>query len=165
MWIILLIVLMAAAAVHSRLAAGKSRTPPSELFLVYLLAGYCGIAPIITGLALFVAPPDWQIALMPRAQPGNPLTAWFAVLWLGMGAIGTLTIWLRGVYLVAPMVGWSIFWGGATFAHAIHDPTDAHPLTAVGFTHIFIAHGLIAILLVAFGVVSWRGRRQTGGTV
>lgn len=162
MWIVLLIVLMAAAAIHSKLAAGSGRTRASELFLVYLLAGYCGLAPIALGLATFIASPEWQIAHIPRVQPGNPLMTWFALLWLGMGAVGTLSIWLRGPYLIAPLVGWSIFWGGATFAHVAHDPSEAHPLTAHGFAHIFVAHGLIAILLIGLGIATWRGSRQAG---
>lgn len=157
MWIILLIVLMAAAAIHSKF--GKSGTPAPELFLVYLLAGYCGIAPIAMGVAMLVASPEWQLAHLPRVQPGNPVMTWFAFLWIGMGAIGALSIRFRGTYLIAPLVGWTIFWAGGNLAHIIHDPSDGHPLTVHGFLHLFVAHGLIALLLVGFGVAMWRRTR------
>jgi hypothetical protein len=152
MWAILLVSLMVAAAIHSRF----STTRKSELFLVYLLAGYCGIAQIAFGLAMLLAPAEWQLAHMPRVQPDNPAMTWVAFLWIGMGTIGALTIWLRGIYIVAPLVGWSIFWSGATLAHSIHDG----PITVLGFLHMFAVHGLIAILLVSLGLAFRRKFRD-----
>ena len=151
MWIGFLVALIVAATIHSRF----SRTSKAELYLVYLLAGYCGIAQVAFGLAMLFAPAEWQLAHMPRVQPYNPSMAWVAFLWLGMGAIGTMTIWLRGVFMVAPLVAWMIFWTGATVAHSVYDGQ----LTPHSFIHIFAGHGLVAVLLASFAASLWRASR------
>ena len=161
MFLIFLILCLLGATLHSLLGKSRSRERTAELFAVYMLAGYCGIAQILFAAALVFAPAEWQMAHLPEVQPGNPVMAWFACLILGLGTIATMTIRHRGAFLAAPLIAWAIFWTGATFAHSIHDHSDAHPLTAHSFLGVFVTHGLVALILIVSGGVLWRARHRS----
>ena len=146
MWFALLVLSMIAAAIHVRVRPAGSRAASAEVFLVYLLAGYCGIAQVIRAFAILVngAP------LMAHVQftPGDPAVMWLAFFSLGCGVIGALSIWKRGDFLLAPVVVWAIFWTGTTFAHLKMDEWHGIANSWVGVAWAFATHGLIAVLLV-----------------
>ncbi len=154
MWFALLVLSLIAAAIHVRVRAPGSKAASAELVLVYLLAGYCGFAQIIRAFAIMVK----GAPLMAHVQftPGDPAVMWLAFFSLGCGAIGALSIWRRGNYLLAPVVVWAIFWTGTTFAHLRMDEWHGIANSWVGVAWAFATHGLIAVLLVVFYSLSTR---------
>ena len=154
MWFALLVLSLVAATIHLRLRPAPSKAASAELVLVYLLAGYCGFAQIIRSAAVLVngAP------LMAHMQftPGDPAVIWLGFFGLGLGAIGTLSIWRRGDFLLAPVVAWAIFWVGTTFAHVRMDEWNGLANSWLGLGWAFATHGLIAVLLVVFYSLSVR---------
>ena len=66
---------------------------------------------------------------------------------LGMSTIAILSIWLRGQYLIAPTVCWSIFWLGATYVHLANAYAAKGYLTLHFFFIVFFSHGIVAVLL------------------
>lgn len=154
MWFALLVVSLIAAAIHVRVRPTGSKGAAAEVFLVYLLAGYCGLAQIVRAFAILIK----GAPLMAHVQftPGDPAVMWLAFFSLGCGVIGTLTIWRRGDFLLAPVVAWAIFWTGTTFAHLRMDEWHGITNSWLGIAWAFATHGLIAVLLVVFYTLSLR---------
>lgn len=154
MWFALLVISLIAAAVHVRVRPAKSKAASAEVFLIYLLAGYCGFAQIVRAFAILVK----GAPLMAHVQftPGDPAVMWLAFFSLGCGVIGALSIWKRGDYLLAPVVAWAIFWTGTTFAHLRMDEWHGITNSWLGILWAFATHGLIAVLLVVFYTLSVR---------
>ena len=154
MWFALLVLSLIGAAVHLRVRPAASKAASSELFLVYLLAGYCGFAQVLRAIAILVK----GAPLMAHVQftPGDPAVMWLAFFSLGCGAIGVLSIWKRGAFLLAPVVVWAIFWTGTTFAHLRMDEWHGITNSWLGVVWTFATHGLIAVLLVVFYALSVR---------
>lgn len=154
MWFALLVLSLVAAAIHIRVRPAGSKAASAELVLVYLLAGYCGFAQIIRAFAILVK----GAPLMAHVQftPGDPAVMWLAFFSLGCGVIGALSIWKRGNFLLAPVVVWTIFWTGTTFAHLRMDEWHGITNSWVGVAWAFATHGLIAVLLVVFYSFSTR---------
>jgi hypothetical protein len=163
MWFALLIVSLIAAAIHVRVRRLSSRSATAEVFLVYLLAGYCGFAQIARAFAILAK----GAPLMAHVQftSGDPAVMWLAFFSLGCGALGALSIWKRGDYLLGPVVAWSIFWIGTTFAHLRMDEWHGISNSTLGVLWAFATHGLIALLLVVFYSLSVRQRPLVSGNV
>lgn len=162
MWLLFIILSIVAAFVHARLTQPRTRERLAELCLVYLLACVCGILQIAFGFAILFA--GDQVAAHMHVPPGNPEQVWMAFLVLGMGVIGTLAIWLRGSYLIAPAIGWAIFFAGATYAHINASAIAGHPPTLSSLSGIFLTHTLTAFLLtyLLWASKAGRGRLVTG---
>lgn len=154
MWFALLIVSLVAAAVHVRVRPAASRAASAEVYLVYLLAGYCGFAQIVRAFAILAKGAPLMAHV--RFTPGDPAVLWLAFFSLGCGAIGALSIWKRGEFLLAPVVTWSIFWTGTTYAHLRMDAWHGITNAWSGVAWAFATHGLIAVLLVVFYTLSVR---------
>lgn len=163
MWFALLVLSLIAAAIHVRVRKTDSRAAAAEVFLVYLLAGYCGIAQIVRAFAILVK----GAPLMAHVQftPGDPAVMWLAFFSLACGVVGALSIWKRGDYLLAPVVAWAIFWTGTTFAHIRMDEWHGITNSWVGIAWAFATHGLIAVLLVTFYSFSIKRPPVTSGQV
>lgn len=158
MWFIFIILSIVAAIVHARLTQPRTRQRLAELCLVYLLAGICGILQIAFGFAILLA--GDRVAAHMHVPPGNPEQVWMAYLVFGMGVIGTLAIWLRGRCLIAPALGWAIFFAGATYAHINASAIAGHPPSFSSLSTIFLSHGLTSLLLVYFLWASKVSRTQ-----
>ena len=79
---------------------------------------------------------------------GGPVQQFFDFAFLGMATIALLSAWFRGPSLVAPTLGWSIFWFGATYIHlADHYATGS--LTFGVVLRVFSSHGLIALAMIS----------------
>ncbi|MGV8942366.1 MAG: DUF6790 family protein [Lysobacter sp.] len=154
MWLALLALCFVAAAIHLYFGHARSRAAAAELFLVYLLAGYCGAVQIIRSIVVLVT--GAPVMSHVQVTPGDPGVLWLAFFGLGCGAIGFLTIWKRGDFLLAPVVAWSIFWVGTTFAHTRMD--QWHGLSSSWFilAWTFATHGFIALALVSLYTLSRR---------
>lgn len=144
MFLLLLAALLVAATVHSLLAAPRSRQRSGELFLLYLLVGYCGLPMLAVSLGVLVTPE--RIAEMFPVGPPTPLLSFFGWAYLGMSLLAILALRYRGSYLVGAVLCWSVYWAGATMVH-LHAPD--HPTSHAGALVVFAVHGLVAVLLVA----------------
>lgn len=147
MFLLLVAALIFAGGVHALRERSRrpGRTP--ELVLVYILAGYCGILQMVIACAMLVIPD--RVATHVGVPPGNPIQIWTAFLLLGAGVIATLTVRLRGSYLIAPVAVWSIFFLGATYAHLQTDILNGVTLTAGRVAWTIVTHGLISLILIS----------------
>jgi hypothetical protein len=147
MWQIGLAALIVAGLMHGYATRkrGPGRIP--EMMLVYLLVGYCGLAQIAVGV-IAVVNPDFVATEMARVPAGNPIMLWAGFMFVGMGLAAALTAFLRGTYIIGPVVAWSIFWLGATYAHVVAEGVHGGHMSHGGLLMIFAAHGLIGVLLI-----------------
>ena len=160
MFLILLAASIAAGLVHGFLTRKRAPGRIPEMVLVYLLVGYCGLAQIAVGAAA-IANPDWIATHMARVPPGNPVMIWAGFLLLGEGVIATMTAKIRGNFILGPAIAWSIFWFGATYAHVVAETANGAGVTHGGLLMIFLAHGLVGVLLLA-AMVWWLKARRSG---
>lgn len=150
MFILMLLLLVAAAYVHARFVQ-KSRSETYELMLVYLLAGYCGI--VMVGVSIWGMIVPSGAASMLNTESGSPFQEFFLVAYLGMSVMAILSIWIRDSYLTANVVCWSIYWFGATYLHLV-DYHEAGSLSVSLALRILGAHTIVPILLIIFLAVS-----------
>jgi hypothetical protein len=143
---ILLLVLIAAAALHLWRSQERTLERGGLLLLMYVLVGYCGIPMIVVALLVLVHPGEAAEVLGFAA--GNPFELFLGWGYLGMAVVATLSLRYRGSYLVAPALLWAIFFAGATAVHA-GDYRAAGVLTHGSLLQLFVAHGLVSVLLVA----------------
>ncbi len=153
MFLLLLIACLLAATVHSLRLDPRTPGRIGELFLRYVLVGYCGVPMLIVSLGI-LAVPGHMAAMLPVGAP-TQLLAFFGWAYLGMSLIAIMTLRYRGTFLVAPAVCWAVYFAGATIVHR----QDA-PASHGDALHIFATHGLIAVILavalVATGLLSNR---------
>jgi hypothetical protein len=150
MWQLILALLLAAGAAHAQITKGRI----VEMMLVYVLAGYCGVLMFIVGLAA-VLNPDWVAINMAQVPPGNPVMIWAGFFFLGLAIVAMLSIWLRGAFLAAPVIAWSTYWAGATYAHLVADQQNGHAVTPGLFFAVFVGHGLVALILLGLAGAYW----------
>jgi hypothetical protein len=153
-FVFLLLIVLGAAAAHALLSRPRSRKRTAELFLLYLLAGYCGLPMLAVSLWAILSP-DRVAAAFGLAS--GPLIGFFGWAYLGMSLCALLALRVRGAFLLAPVLLWTVYLGGATFVHlGAGDQMTIHGHAS--FLDIFAAHGLIAILLVLAYALSgtWR---------
>ena len=115
MGLIFLVVILGAAVVHALKTKARTSQRWRELFLVYLLVGYCGL--FVFGISIFGLVDGEQLARTFGFSTGGPFLQFLCFTFLGMSTIAILSIRFRGQYLIAPTVCWSIFWLGATYVH------------------------------------------------
>jgi hypothetical protein len=159
MWQLIEVMLICAGALHARLAHRGSLGEMAEMSLVYLLAGYCGVMMFAVGVVAVVNP-DWIATNMAMVPTGNPVMIWAGFFFIGLAIISIMTIWWRGKFLVAPVLTWSIYWAGASYAHIVADTLRGHKMTANSIIETFIGHGLTAVIILALAAVCWRGSRS-----
>lgn len=151
-FVYLVILLLAGAAVHIASLPDRSVPRGAELVLLYLLVGYCGVPMLIVSVWA-LARPD-QIGHLFGFVTAGPLLAFFGWAYLGMSLVAIAALRYRGTYLVAAVLVWAVYLGGATVVHltAFGSPSEGRVL------EIFASHGLIAVLLVAALIASgfWR---------
>ena len=164
MFLVLLLVLLAAATVHAVISHRRSRQSVAELFLLYVLVGYCGFA--MFGVSAFSLIAEDRAAAWLGWPANNPFQQFLSFALLGLATAAILSVRYRGTYLVGPVVSWSVFFAGATYGHLAD-------LGQRGASHgaalqIFATHTsipvLLLILLALSGAASLRrSRDQTEG--
>lgn len=156
MFVLLLIVLLIGAAVH--VARLEERTPEriGEIALVWLLVGYCGV-PLLAVSAGSLLWPDRAAEIL-GFPAGNPFQDFVGVALVGMSAIAILALWIRGRYLVGPALVWIVWWTGATWVH-VKAAGGLGGIHLHELLHVFLAHGLVAVLLAAALIASGVARR------
>lgn len=158
-WPLGLLVLLVAGAAHGLLTRKKGPGRVPELMLVYVLVGYCGLAQLYVGY-LSITNPDFVAVHMAGVPAGNPIMLWAGFLILGAGIAATLTAVLRGNYIIGPMIVWTTFWLGATYAHTVADHACGAVMSHGGFLMMFVAHGLVGVILIVL-MVWWLAARRT----
>lgn len=151
MFLALIAGLLIAGAIHARARRPAHSGYTPELMLVYALAGYCGIVQIGVACAMLVVPE--RVAAAVGVPPGNPIQIWTAFLLLGAGIIATLTIRFRGDFLIAPVVVWSVFFVGASYAHLHTDAINGHAASAARTAWIIATHGLVSAVLILLWIL------------
>jgi hypothetical protein len=156
-FILLLAASLVAVAIHAMLLKERTTRRIGEIAMLYILAGYCGVAMLAS--SLFSLANAERFARMHGFPTGSPFQDFTAVAMLGMSILSLLALWYRGTYLIAPAVCWAVFFGGATWIHA-KDLGDKGAFTHGGLIAIFVTHGLISVLLIVALLMSgvWKER-------
>ena len=157
----LIVVLLIAAVVHARIRYPAVPGAMAELLMIYVLVGYCGVQEIVMGAAILLT--GGRVLVHFGFQPGQPTFVWDSFLLFGGGITSILAIWKRDSYLLAPVLLWSVFFAGATYAHIQLNRANGFPPTWQSTLGIFATHGLISVLLISFYLASqkYRARRTT----
>jgi hypothetical protein len=155
-FLLLLLAVLLAASIH--VAMLKERTLPKggELFLRYILVGYCGVPMVAVSVGVLVSPD--RAADILGFPAGNPFQDFLGYAYLGMSLVAVLALRYRGTFLVGPAVGWTVFFAGATAVH-LKTMGEGGRMTHGDALYIFAVHGLISVLLAVALVVSgvWKG--------
>lgn len=149
-FVYLLVILLAGAAAHIARLPDRSVQRSAEIAMLYLLVGYCGIPMLAVSLWALLSPDHAARAFGVSAS--GPLLEFFAYAYLGMSVLSLLALRYRGTFLVAPVVVWAVYLGGATVVHL-------KASEASGF-EIYASHGLVGLLLVGTLVFSGAWRRS-----
>jgi hypothetical protein len=116
LWVIILALTLLGAAVHARAAGqGSARKRTPEIFLVYTLAGYYGVAMLLAAAVHLKNPAG--IAGLKGWAPSEPFQTLYAFALLGMAASAFLSIWWRGTYLLGPALSGSVLLLGGAYLH------------------------------------------------
>jgi hypothetical protein len=116
LWVIILALTLLGAAVHARATGHRSaQKRTAEIFLVYTLAGYYGIAMLLAAAVHLKNPAG--IAGLKGWAPSEPFQTLYAFALLGMSASAFLSIWWRGTYLLGPALSGSVLLLGGAYLH------------------------------------------------
>ena len=146
----LLAILLVAAAVHVARMPDRTVEGGAEVALLYLLVGYCGIPMLAVSLWVLLSPKAAAHGF--GFEASGPILAFFGYAYLGMSLLSLLALRYRQTFLVAPVVVWAVYLGGATAVHLQGSGDNAF--------EIFASHGLIAVLLVVTLFLSGAWRRR-----
>jgi hypothetical protein len=149
-FVFLLAILLAGAAVHIARMPDRSVARGAEVTLLYLLVGYCGIPMLAVSLWVLLSPEEAARGF--GFQASGPLLGFFGYAYLGMSFLSVLALRYRQTFLIAPVVVWAVYLGGATAVHL--------QASEGRFFDIFASHGLIGVLLVVTFVLSGAWRRR-----
>lgn len=152
MFLGLALVFALAGWLHGYLAHRSDRSKRWELALVWLTAGYFGVVMLAVALFVLVAPE--RVAPMLHAEPDEVFLPFTGVLYLSMAVIAVLAAFLRGRYLVGPVVAWSLFFLGATLVHLGQYHHGGHLGLHLGMV-VIAEHTLPALLAIGLGLRLW----------
>lgn len=155
MFLVLLAMLVVAAFLHARFRGPPTTARVAELVVVYVLVGYCGLPQLALGLSLLFSAD--LVAHLSRVTDPGELLPWIAWLYAGSGLIAALAYRLRGDYLLAPVLLWSIFFAGATWAHFHTESVHGRTPGLHGALWIVASHGLVSVVLLGGW---WLARRR-----
>jgi hypothetical protein len=116
-YIIIFTVTIVGAIAHLYFSRSVPRTREQtvKIFLLYFLSIQWGFGAVLTSIPHIVVPD--RIAGCIGWQAGSPFQIELGFASLGLAALGVLSIWLRGWFWVAPVVGRSVFLLGAAYVH------------------------------------------------
>ena len=140
-----LILTLIAATIHVVRLSNRSTARIGEILLVWVLVGYCGIP--MMGFMGFALVHPVEAAQLTGFPPGSPFQAFTTWALLGMSLTATLGVRLRGTYLIAPALAWSVFFAGATAIH-LRQYAELGGLSHHMMLTIFATHGMISVLLL-----------------
>jgi hypothetical protein len=115
LWIYLLIASVTGGAIHSYAVRRSRRGRTVELFLVYLLVGYYGLAMILSGAVHLLNPRG--LAALKGWPVSEPMHSLYAFALFGLAGSALLAAWFRGTYLLAPAISGSMLAFGGAYVH------------------------------------------------
>jgi TctA family transporter len=115
-WIVVFVASVLGAVVQILIEQGPLPVSHiAEISLVWLLAGFYGLATLIAGLQqLFNSDQIAKSIGWPTGSGFQHELGWAEV---GLGVAGFLAIWFRGAYFLAPGIVGSFLYSGAAFVH------------------------------------------------
>ena len=113
LWLLILVGTVIGATVHCVMR--RERGSFVEVYLVYLLVGYYGIAMLLAAMVHLTNPAG--IAQLKGWVSSEPIQALYAFALLGMAVSSILSVWMRGTYLLGPAVFGSTLLLGGAFVH------------------------------------------------
>jgi hypothetical protein len=99
----------------------RQRGAAVEVYPVYLLVRYCGLAMVLAALVHLTNPAS--VAQLKGWVSSEPIQTLYAFALLGMAASSILSVWLRGTYLLGPAVSESILLLGGAFVPGGNEAT------------------------------------------
>lgn len=156
MFVLMLLLLVVAAIVHARRTGPAGSARIAECVLVYVLVGYCGLAQLVVGGATLLS--DELVRHLARVSDVGEVLPWFASMYVGAALAAVLAVRLRGDYLIGPVLVWSAFFAGATWAHLHTEAVHGRGTGLHATLWIFAAHGLVSAVLLSCLWLSRRGR-------
>ena len=148
-------ILLGVGLVHGLKIRKRTNTALAELLLVYVLVGYCGLYMFSAGILDLVA--SFRQETIFPFPAGGPVQQFFDFALLGMATIAILSAWSRGRSLMAPVLGWSIFWFGATYIH-LTELYATGSFTVGIFLGIFLSHTIVALVMLSLLFFVYHGR-------
>jgi hypothetical protein len=129
--------------------------------VLYLLVGYCGLPMAWIALRLLLDPSGTVADFGLEYSPD--LALFFGWAYLGMALLGVLSGLYRGHFAAAAALLWAVYFAGATVVH-LGDLQGGAPPSHGAILAIFVAHGLVAALLIGGLAASgwWRLRPSVG---
>jgi len=160
LWLAILVGTIMGATVHCLMR--RQRGAAVEVYLVYLLVGYYGLAMVLAALVHLTNPAG--IAQLKGWVSSEPIQTLYAFALLGMAASSILTVWMRGTYLLGPAVSGSILLLGGAFVHGrevLRSGTFAWGKDGLEFLFDFV----VPTTVLCLAWLHWRGerRRRTRG--
>ncbi len=149
MFLLLFIGFLAAGCLHALKTGPRSRQRFVELMLVYASVGYFGVLMCVVAIYMLLAPEQFAASHGWSVSTDNPFQQFLAMTYGAMAITAILAIWLRGRYLIAPALCWSIFFLGATYLHIVDFAARGREITVGLFLHVFSTHGLMALIVIA----------------
>ena len=149
-WIVAFGLCLAGAFIQSLLSASLSTTAISEIGLVWLVAGFYGIATLIAGTQHIVNPDRIAKDIGWMTGSGFQLELGWAE--LGLGLAGVLSIWFRGAYFMGPGIAGSALYLGSALVHGL-DMTKYKNFNPRNTGSVFYIHILVPVLVCALLVL------------
>ena len=113
LWLLILVGTVIAATVHCRMRRQGGKVV--EVYLVYLLVGYYGLAMLLAAVVHLTNPAG--IAQLKGWAASEPIQTLYAFALIGMAVASILSIWIRGTYLLGPALFGSLLLLGGAFVH------------------------------------------------
>jgi hypothetical protein len=160
LWLLILVGTVIGATVHCVMR--RERGSVVEVYLVYLLVGYYGLAMLLAALVHLTNPGG--IAQLKGWVSSEPIQALYAFALLGMAASSILSVWMRGTYLLGPAVFGSTLLLGGAFVHGrevLHSGTFAWAKDGLEFLFDLVVP--MTVLSLAWAHQRGERRRRTRG--
>jgi len=158
LWLLILVGTVAGATVHC--VSRRERGSVAEVYLVYLLVGYYGIAMLLAALVHLTN--AGGIAQHKGWPSSEPIQALYAFALIGMAVSSILSAWLRGTYLLGPTLFGSILLLGGSFVHGKEVlQSGAFAWAKDGLEFLFDLVVPLAVLSLAWTYQRGERRRRT----
>lgn len=147
--LVLLVFTIVATLIH--ILYKKAPKAPLETFLSYLLFFNIGVMGLI-GFTAHAFMPD-ETAKSIGWPTGNPFQFEVAVANLAFGILGILSLWLRGSFWIATVLGSSIYILGCFFGHLVQYYTQGN--VAPNNIGLFIWINDLLVPILSLSLLTW----------
>ena len=137
-----LVALLGAGLFHGLKLKQRTHSAVAEIMLVYVLVGYCGIYMVLAGILDLAA--SFRNGTIFPFPAGGATQQFFDFALLAMATMAIFSVRFRGRYLASPVIGWSLFWFGATYIH-VANLYATGGLSLWAGLEIFSSHALVAL--------------------